>query len=359
MLRMIGVILVFCVVLMPLSASADGIEVKIETGFAQAILSEVCSDQAVDEVSLRRSVAVQDMLTHFVRFRPDFTIENYIAARKAAAQCQTHGKDIFRFAEVIARRDELRREISTTVDMQSDYSARASDMVRQLSPGDIAYDGAAVLMVGTPSCGGWSAGQAFYLDIPCLKDDREGMLFLIAHEIYHGIQEQFMGQLDEGASSIAELFYTIIREGSALNIADFSKIDTPGNYARQNQDVIKTNRRRMLENFGLLEIMTTYLSQETGADAFDTVYNIGASGLFDSPLYAIGDEMTSQLREHYGAEATVCIMRLPPNYFFVAYQSAVAGAGIDTEAITLPDNVIEAAKDAEFEPKRLDDCLHS
>lgn len=340
-----------------LAAGAEEVSVRVDTGFAESVLSEVCSASEIDEAALRQSLAVRDMLAHFSRFRDDFTIENYIAARKAASACATHGNDIFRFGGVIEKRDELGHQIATLSEGQAEMSGTASEMLRDLTPRDVDYDGSAVLMIGTPSCGGWSNGPVFYVDVPCLDGDRDGLLFLIAHETYHGVQDLFMPAIDETTTSSLRLFDAILREGSALHLADFSVIEDPGRYSKLNQDVIRTNRRRMTENLDLLDMMVVYLQASGRGDAYRRVYAIGASGLFDSPLYAIGDMMVSTIRTRFGAEAAVCLMRLPANHFVLAYGRAVEAGGVEDDAMPVPGKVLAEAEALGVDEAGMAACL--
>jgi len=232
-----------------------------------------------------------------------------------------------------------------------------SIMLRSLSPVDTVYDGTGVLTIGTPSCGGWSNGATFYVDVPCLDGDTQGTLLLIAHEVYHGVQDQFMGPADDQAPSVMRLFDTIIREGTALYLADFSRIEEPGRYSKLNQDVIKTNANRMAENFNLLEILAAHLQANDTPESYAKAYSIGASGLFDSPFYAIGDHMTETLVEHYGDKATVCVIQLPANHFFAAYDKAIQKIGNDHDAIPPADAIMEAVQTNDIDRRALKVCL--
>ena len=340
-------------------SEAQGVSVDFDTEFSRQVLEEVCSGEEIDESAIRGSSIVQEMLTHFVRLRSDFTIDNYLAARSAAARCEVLERDIFRFRELIDRKSQLTAEIQAIGQKQEDFTTRASHMVQALSPQEMTYQGKAVLMVGTPSCGGWSVGQNFYLDVPCIKGDHEGLLYLVAHEIYHGVQDMFMGIIDDDADPVVKLFDTIIREGSAQNLADVMLIESPGAYSTLGQSAIKKNRRRMSKNFDLLELMVAYLKQPTDPNAFDKVYAIGASGVFDSPLYAIGETMTSELRTRHGDQATVCVMSMPQNYFFVAYDRAVMSVSDSALAYPLPAAVRDAVYSMAIDEAELSACLRS
>lgn len=342
----------------PLIAWSDTglVEVRLSVTFASTVLDQVCSYNDIDEAEIEKSPIVQNMLKHFVKFRPDFTMENYISARRAAAECTALERDIFRFKDVIARKSQLTAELESLNSKAQSYSIQASKLVSQLSPKNIEYIGTAIPMIGTPSCGGWSSGETFYVDLPCMKGDQEGLIYLITHEIYHGIQDIFMLAIDENSSPIVQLFDSIIREGSALHVADFSKIKDPGTYSKLNQDVIESNRKRMDENFDLLEIVLTYLIHNSNNGAYKKAYSIGASGFFDSPYYAIGDVMTGALHEKYGSEATICLMKLPPQYFFYAYGDLVEGEGRAQELPVLSPFIRETLKAVGIDVKNLELC---
>lgn len=353
-----GLLLVFMVASTQQSL-ADEITVQFKTDFSRALLDEVCSGRAIDEVDIRNSQVVIEMINHFGNLRSDFTIEAYVAARRAAANCETIAGDIFRFADVIQRRADLLTEIDDIAQSNGRLDRRATKMISALSPQDMNYNGEAVLMIGTPSCGGWSVQARFYVDVPCLKGDQEGLLFLAAHEIFHGIQDQFMGLSDDTAPAVIRLFDATIREGTAQNLADFTKIERPGAYAVLNQQNSKKNQRRMQENFDLLEVLSAYLAENDDPEAFSKAYTIGASGLFDSPLYAVGEEMTQLLRQHYGDQAVVCLMSLPPSYYFRAYDQLTSSRMDQGEIIRLGQEVITALNTSELIERKLRDCIIS
>jgi len=108
-----------------------------------------------------------------------------------------------------------------------------------------------------------------------------------------------------------------------------------------------------------MELMVAYLKQSTDQNAFDKVYSIGASGVFDSPLYAIGETMTSQLRVRHGDQASVCIMSMPRNYFFVAYDRAVKPALDSALDYPLPAAVRDAVCSMAIDEAKLSACLSS
>ncbi len=321
---------------------ATPLTVRIDVSVSRAVLDDVCSDQAIDETAIRNSGAVRDMLAHFAKFREDFTMDAYLDARRAAAACETLDRDIFRFAQVIEKRVEIAAFLDhlDSEDAVAGATARATAMVAGMTPDGVDYDGRAIVMVGTPSCGGWSKASTFYVDAPCLLGDPDGLVFLVAHEIYHGVQDIFMPMIADDAAGSLRLMNEIVREGTALFLADFTKIDMPGDYAAFNQRVARRNDRRRRENFDLLDVSFSYLAASSDDAAFDKVYGIGASGVFDSPFYAVGALMTQTIDAALGREALLAAMASGPAAFFRAYETA---RQTDPEAPALPKSVLKAA----------------
>jgi len=321
------------------SSATPDIHVDFDTSFASAVLEEVCSSGEIDETAIRSSETAQIMVDHFHQFRDDFTMDAYVEARRAAANCETPERDIFRFAEIIQRREELRAEIALLETRGKEIGDTIADMLSAYTPTEISFSGAAVVVTGSPSCGGWSKGSAFFVDMPCLKGDHDGLTYLAAHETYHAIQSSFMMAAPEGDGAPA-IFSDIIREGTASVVADFSEIETDGAYTQLSQRIIKTNDRRMDANFDLLNMAFFYLIKSGDKEASQKAETIGLSGFFDSPFYAIGAGMTRLIDSVYGRDALLCLMAAAPEQFFLAYDRAAR----ETGETRLGANVMDAAK---------------
>ncbi len=321
------------------SSAAPDIHVNLDTSFASAVLEEVCSKTGIDEDAIRASETAQIMVDHFHQFRDDFTMDAYVEARRAAANCETPERDIFRFGEVIERREELRADIALLETRGEEIGDTITDMLGAYTPAEISFAGAATVVTGSPSCGGWSRDAAFFVDLPCLKGDHDGLTYLAAHETYHAIQSRFMPEPPDSNEALS-IFSEIIREGTASVVADFSEIETNGAYTQLSQRVIKTNDRRMDANFDLLNMAFFYLSKSGDPEASQKTEAIGLSGFFDSPFYAIGAGMTRVIDSAYGRDALLCLMAATPEQFFLAYDRAAQ----ETGETRLGPNVMDAAK---------------
>ncbi len=302
-------------------ARAD-VSVRIDTGFAQQILEEACSQQTIDEQAIRASRTAQDMVRHFSAFRKTFSMDAYVEARRALAKCQVPEKDYFRIATVIDNLDRLKNSLDSLRQEEKSYSTRAAQMIKAYSPEQLHYEGTAIPVVGSPSCGGWSSGSTFYLDLPCIESDNEGMLYLIAHESYHGAQDRFMPEADNNANPFEKIMHELVREGSAQVVADVQEIDNPGAYAALGQRVARANSRRVQENFDLFEMALHYLDTADDDEAFAKVYRLGFSGLFDSPFYSVGARMINTIDQAFGRQALICVLGMAPEEFPLAYAAA-------------------------------------
>ncbi|MGB0132570.1 DUF5700 domain-containing putative Zn-dependent protease [Dokdonella sp.] len=296
------------------------IAVRVDTEFARDVLAEVCSNQGIDDAAIRRSAVVNTMVDHFAQFRDDFTMDAYVEARRLAAECKSASKDIFRFAQVIEERESLAREIKTIHNSQAGYSSAIAGMLSDYTPAGVKFSGAATLVIGSPSCGGWSKAADFYVDVPCVKSDEAGLQYLIAHETYHAIQNLFMPETPQ-SPSLAVVLNGIIREGSAMVVADHSTIEKPGAYSEHSLRIARTNKRRMKANFELLDVSAFYLAGNDRSDAARVIDTIGLSGFYDSPFYSVGAAMTRSIDSHLGREALLCLMQAPAQEFFAAYAS--------------------------------------
>jgi hypothetical protein len=288
-------------------AKAQNIEVRIDTDIAKQVVAEICSGEMASAEHIRHSQYVQDMISHFSQFRDYFTIENYLSARQNAARCKENTPDYFRFNQLIKNKKQVQQDIQVLQDL--DPSSIKSLIVDYIPEG-ISFSGAAVVAVGTPSCGGWSKGQNFYVDLPCIAGDTKGLIYLSAHETFHAVQSRFMHEPDE-KQYIMRLLNQVIREGSATAVADFNELPAGGKYTDLSQRELKTNARRLQQNFDLLDTLVAYLKLENTEAAYQNANNIGLSGSYTAPLYSVGAKMFNTIEAQSGRKTLLCLLQKP------------------------------------------------
>ncbi len=184
-----------------------------------------------------------------------------------------------------------------------------------------------------------------------------GIAFLVAHESYHGVQDRFMQPVEENGSSVLRLLDAVVREGTAQYLVDFSQIENPGFYANLNQKILKTNSRRLEQNFDPLETLLVHLSTNDDDATYQKAYSIGVSGMFDSPLYSVGEEVTRVLVSRYSHEVITCLMKLPPQSFFVPYERSASADQSDIKTIALPKGVSDTLHNLSFSESSLRSCM--
>ncbi|WP_417460894.1 DUF5700 domain-containing putative Zn-dependent protease [Kordiimonas sp.] len=293
-------------------------EVSVDASNAQAILAEICSGTEISEQQIKNDTHIQTMLRHFSQFRSYFTMENYIAERRSAALCEKSQQNYFRFNQLVEEKDKIASFLNDVMTQRSP-SSEVTAMISPYAPANLSYEGTAMLMVGTPSCGGWSAGSTFYVDLPCISDDPKGLLYLIAHESYHGVQATFMQQTFT-PNTPAELLNNVLREGSALHIASFSKIEGGGRYTELSREQEADNTRRLEQNFELLDMAVSYLQRHPGEQAYGAANNIGLSGSYGAPFYSVGAKIIETVSTSDSQAAVVCYLEKNPLALYVRYQ---------------------------------------
>ena len=89
-----------------------------------------------------------------------------------------------------------------------------------------------------------------------------------------------------------------------------------------NQKVYRTNARRSQSNFDWFETLLYRMRYDEDLN-WDTIYGLGLTGEYDSPLYFVGYQMTRTLDEYYGREVLLKLLAGPPIGFFNKYEELV------------------------------------
>lgn len=321
MVKMKGVMI--CTLLMHsqlLFAQNGNIDLSLNMQIAKSITSEICSGKMEKEVLIRESVYVRDMLTHFSQFRDYFTIDNYLVARRNASKCVESKPDYFRFNALVRDKKPLIQDIEMLDDMDSSL---IQSIISPYVPNNVEFSGQAVVAVGTPSCGGWSINQRFYVDLPCIEGDMNGLLYLSAHETYHVVQDTFM-PIPDAKHYLPRLLSDVIREGAATAIADFNQLPAGGKYTDLSQKDLQTNSRRLKQNFQLLDLAIGYLQTYNTERGYSAINNIGLSGSYGSPFYSVGATVFSTIERKLGKDKLLCLLQRPAIEIFATYNDLAA-----------------------------------
>lgn len=320
-----------------LLAAAPGptLDIAVDTQLARRVLASVCSGRPPDEPAMREDSDLAAMLAHFQELEPGLTMERYLAARRMAAKCETPSPDLFRFGPVVRDREALVRELEA-ID-GSDTQPAAVDLIAAYTPNSVSFRGRAVVMVGTPSCGGWSGDPDVYLDLTCLQKDPNGLLSLAAHEIYRLVQARFAFDAS-GSHPRTRLLSKMLLDGSATSVADLEKVAELGPDTKTALRGAKTHARRATLSFDLLDMLAQVLA-DPSEDDYDRAYALGLSEVSGAPLRGVGAQIFRTVERTHGREAVVCLLKEPPEAMLRAYQGIAARR---QEVLSLGPRVLEA-----------------
>jgi hypothetical protein len=186
---------------------------------------------------------------------------------------------------------------------------------------------ATFFLVAGGNSDGWASDGVFHAALQYFGDDVEGMLILLSHELYHIVQEQFMGPLvrkdDTQQSRVEQLLRKAIWEGTASYVCNPLNITDGGAYTEWYSKKYRRNLNNLKLRFDLFEtlIFRAYHDLEV---PLKNLYNIGFSGALESPAYFVGFAMAREIESTSGRETLLDLMQKPSAEFFAHY-AAIAG----------------------------------
>lgn len=366
-----ALLLTFALGLAAATAAHAQVSITVDTSLADRTLSLACSGQSVDDAAVRSSPVVQAQIHHNQHLRATATMDNYVAALRAASACQAPTPDPFRVGDVIAHRDTYRRKIEAIHARQAELANAVAQRLSPYMPAGASFTGSVVLAVPYFSCGGFSADSAFFIDVRCLDDDLDNdfaaLTYLVTHETYHAIQSHYFFQAVDDPSKVHNTndavefaLAALLTEGSATYVAPPGELpDTPGPLTRLDREFALTNANRLRQNFLLMSMLINEAAHShTPAQTAQDVYSIGFSGdAYQEMGYYVGARMAHDIEAAWGRPALVCVAQLPPEQFVLADDAATAS---DTHALRLSADAVAAARTLarHRRGRRFETCRH-
>ncbi|MCK8479792.1 DUF5700 domain-containing putative Zn-dependent protease [Psychroserpens algicola] len=258
------------------------------------------------------------MLDHDSKFNNKMSKDQYLAELKTA----NFKPDAFGI-------NDIRKNINSIKRLVNQISSR-SDYIKKLIESQISnylpntqLPKTTVYFVLGGNSDGYTDGNSFYIELQYFNG-LEGLALLISHEIYHIYQQKlnpfFLKLLNMPTAS--QINYVIpintYMEGVASYIANPLLINNPDKYVEFNQRKYKRNFKRIKESFLLFESLINY-SKEVDSSQLNSIYNIGFSGNWDSPLYFVGFEICAQIEKEYGEYSIREYINKVPTQLFIDY----------------------------------------
>jgi hypothetical protein len=337
-------------------ASAQNVQIAVDTSLADYILEFTCSGEEIDETRLRSSRLLQAQIKHHSGNSDQFTMDGFIDAAKAAASCEVLERDLYRFRYVVEDREQIARAIDFLKEREAELSAFVVEKIAPYFPPDNQFSGEIVLAAASWSCGGFSMDGAFFVDVPCvapsIEDEFHAVKILSAHETYHALQYAFFAPFNEDMSAVdtpeaaqAYLFLSLLLEGTAEFVADSRDVTGEGTLATIFRDLARQGYGRLASHFRWLDYASTVLAvDETSNRRIRDIYDFGFSGSTGQKFYYVGASMARKIEAVFGRDRLVCVISLSPEQFVLAYDAALEQAGEDSDHPVGPSTLAAALR---------------
>src|SRR2546425_474226 len=281
------------------------------------------SDATLDE--LVRLEDVQAIIRQAARFDPHATEQELKRSLRTAVEGGELPGDLFQFQTVRARLADIRALLGHLEANRESLSAQVADRIRVYSPRQLDLEVNVHFVLGGSSDGWVPKPRTFYVALQYFGADYEGLKTVMAHELFHVAQSEFMppqpsSQLPPNAFKAEGLLVATISEGTASMVGDPLRASGGGTYLRWFRDKFERNLARIDANFALFETLLYRLYHDPEAN-FEELYRLGFSGTWDSPLYFVGYRIGKAIEKYDGAEAIAHLLGQPCTALFLRYMS--------------------------------------
>lgn len=284
----------------------------------------------------------QAYLRKLTSFFPDVTENSYENSLKSALKGSFFVKDPYMFKRLVALLPTVKKLLKEVIKNESILVDNTVLKLKEYSPENVKIKAKVYLTMGMIG-GGWTFDDNpnnFYVDFSSMEGDFLGLSYLCSHELYHLIQYRFMNPIKK-SNKVLYLLDQILREGSATYISDFSKIEkSDGAYVAFCKKEYKQNFNRIETNFALFESIL-FSAEHQKSSNLNELYNIGFSGMYQSPLYYVGYHIIKLIEKYLGKKELKKLFSQEPNKLFLTYiELCNMHADSDNEFIVLNQSTI-------------------
>ncbi|RRB05034.1 hypothetical protein EHT25_14660 [Larkinella rosea] len=221
------------------------------------------------------------------------------------------GNDPFDWKTVKAKLGEI-KPLIVQLETRTTFIEEVKDRIQPYSPPNIKARVRACFLVGGGSLGFMFGGEdTFNVALQKIGDDYEGLLELVAHELYHSIQhvgEQTRAKEKTASEPPKNIFKTAVMlsnlwsEGTANLVGDFTRIKNPKAFSKSQQDSYNRNGERSRQNFALFESLLFSAFHDSTANLSE-LYNIAFTTAYDEIAYDMGYRMAKVIEKYRGKDA--------------------------------------------------------
>lgn len=312
------------------TAATDHLKVDIDIESAQAIC-ELLLQQKADTVKIRKVAGTygNKQLIKKVQGYSGAGEEDFVKTLKEIIETGTiKGRDEYNWKLVKANLNDINKLVNYISQNKESFISEVKAIIKPYTPAALKAEARACFLAGGGSLGFMIGGDpTFNVALQKIGYDIEGLKYLVAHEMYHTMQE--VGQAtrlyeknDSGVTyqrkASYSLLYNLWAEGIANYVGDMSKSTSTAAFSREQKEYYQKNRERNYQNFQLFEAMLYRQNYDTTA-RYGDIYDIGFSIAFDETSYFVGYEMAKFLVAQKGDQVIVDLLTKDPIRFTAAY----------------------------------------
>lgn len=237
------------------------------------------------------------------------------------------GEDPYNWLAVKKALPEITALIRHVDQNKESFLREITEMIAPYSPSNLDISVKACFLAGGGSLG-FTLGyeNTFNVALQKLNGDIGGIKLLVAHELYHIVQETAQKNVKAAwvnppyfLEASAVLLENLWAEGTANYVGDFSAYKGNSDFAKEQIDQWRKNAERKRENFLLFESILYKCYNDTAAKHFDRYYNIGFTTAYDETAYFVGYEMAKAIVKYKGKDVLAMFASADPVLFIDAY----------------------------------------
>jgi hypothetical protein len=238
------------------------------------------------------------------------------------------GDDNYNWKLVKANLPQIRLLINKSAADQKSFIADVTRIIETYTPASINANVRACFLVGGGSLGFVNEGDnTFNVALQKIGDDYDGLKYLVAHELYHSIQDAGQNSRKRNkdknmpyyAQASYRIAYNVWSEGTATLVGDVTKVAKPESFTKIQLEEVNKNLNRKRQNFVLVETMLFKAYADTATHVYGELYNIGFTTAYDEAAYYVGYEMAKKLEKFNGASAIADLIVNDPLVMFEEY----------------------------------------
>jgi len=271
---------------------------------------------------------VRALIAQTARFDPNATAELFGSTLRRAVEgrLKPDAPDPFAFNRVRAHSADIQRlyDLLTThaASLQRDIAAQLQPDL----PANLDLNVRAVFVLGGTSDGWAQPGRELYLALQSFDGDYDGLVTLMAHEVYHVVQYSVMPMTGSAATDARQrnaenLMIATLMEGTASFVGDPTRADGGGSYLEWYRGRYRRNLERIQDDFALFDALMFRAAHDGEAD-YKELYSLGFSGSWGSPLYFVGYRMSQVIARYGGRAKLATYLGQPAGSFFADYVAA-------------------------------------